>query len=153
MAKSMTDVKNLEVARRLGDAYDKLEDAPAKNHGQLGWIVDRVSEKTGETVARETARKWLSGESRPRKQYMEALADILGVSSGWLDFGVPGQEAKPITDKAHASKPVQVTGPEPVDEQTAIKISRSDLKKLEAIGKGLFTPSEIISRLLNNLDG
>ena len=145
-------VKNhLDIARRLGESFDLLQDAPTKNHGQLGWIVDRVSERTGETVAQETVRKWLSGESRPLKKYMEALADILGVSSGWLDYGIIGQDVKEISQTQEPSKPAQISRPAPGIDQMTIKISRGDLKKLEEIGKGLFTPSEIISRLLNNL--
>ena len=57
--------KHSDFARRLSETYDKHPSAPPKNYGQLGWIVEHVSERTGEKVAPETARKWLAGSHSP----------------------------------------------------------------------------------------
>lgn len=143
--------KHSDFARRLSETYDKHPSAPPKNYGQLGWIVEHVSERTGEKVAPETARKWLAGESFPRSRAMEALADLLGIKSGWLAYG-DGEQKNGKFDVEASTKQNSSEGRGAISEESVtISISKRDFERLKAIGQGLFTAPEIIRRLLDNL--
>jgi transcriptional regulator with XRE-family HTH domain len=75
---------------RLAEACEKHAKCPS-GHGRLAWIRREFNEQTGDTVTLETVRKWMSGESWPRRSKMDQLAEILGVTRIWLESGHEAQ--------------------------------------------------------------
>ncbi len=62
-------------------------------------------------VSAETARSWEAGESFPRKPALRRLADYLGVTSAWIEYGIEPREAtsprehfKPTVKEQSATK-------------------------------------------------
>lgn len=80
-------VPHPEFARRMQAACDGNPRVPLPNHGRLGWFVDEIEKKSGDTVTIETVRKWFAGETIPRKQMMLNLASVLDVDHAWLAVG------------------------------------------------------------------
>lgn len=79
-----------EFARRLEYACDNMgETVPPYNYGRLPWFVKQFKAKNI-TVSRESVRKWMAGEARPRPDKVRLLADILKVDVSWLEHGSSG---------------------------------------------------------------
>lgn len=81
-------IRDLAFARRLEQACDANFHCPEVNKGRLTWIRNEMAKKIGRTFPLQTVSRWISGESKPRHEKMKMLADILGVDSHWLYFGV-----------------------------------------------------------------
>ena len=71
---------------RLELACDNSPHCPDPNHGRMGWLQAELK-KRGHEVSRESVKRWLHGETRPREEKSDALADILGVDHTWLFVG------------------------------------------------------------------
>lgn len=71
--------KGALFAARLKSA---LRTAGIQEHGSSAFL----GRLTGTTT--KAANKWVNGESRPRKENLEAIADRLGVRAEWLEYGV-----------------------------------------------------------------
>lgn len=81
---------DLEFARRLSSACEENDSVPAKGRGRLTYFQRVMG------VSKETARKWLIGDSRPRQETIQQLASLLNVDENWLALGTapvgtPGQ--------------------------------------------------------------
>lgn len=74
-------------ARRFEEACSLSEHVPEFNDGRLRYIQEELA-KHGISVSRETVRKWSAGETRPRRDKMRALAQILRVDEAWFAMGV-----------------------------------------------------------------
>ena len=81
-------IKDPEFAARMQQACDGKPDVPPANYGRLGWFVEQLEKKYGEHSTIETVRRWLSGESRPRRHKIMHLAEILKVDPVWLEAGL-----------------------------------------------------------------
>jgi transcriptional regulator with XRE-family HTH domain len=81
-----------QFARRLSQALDAHPRCP-EEYGRLTWVKRELAhQKIDVTI--ETVRKWLSGETMPRRPKMAALAKVLMVDETWLAMGVhPANEA------------------------------------------------------------
>ncbi len=77
---------NPDIAQRMKQACDGNPNVPPPNYGRLGWLQQRFEEQ-GISISTETARRWFSGEVRPREKYMKVLAQILKVDYAWLSVG------------------------------------------------------------------
>lgn len=75
-----------EFAARLEQAFDTSPLIPPYNFGRLAYVQDRLKEQ-GIVTSRETVRKWLAGEARPRHTKLAALAKVLQADEAWLAFG------------------------------------------------------------------
>jgi hypothetical protein len=80
-------VHHPEFAQRFRQACDSNPLVPAPNYGRLQWIVDQLDKRFDVQVTPESVRKWLYGETLPRKQAMSALAAITGQDEAWLALG------------------------------------------------------------------
>lgn len=74
-------------ALRMAQACDGNPLVPAPNYGRLQWFIDNLKLRFNLTVSHETVRRWLNGESIPRRKYMPFVAELLGVDEVWLTFG------------------------------------------------------------------
>ena len=84
-------------AKRLADATAVVH---PKRHGRQQYILERLAER-GISVSSETISKWFKGVARPNKDdKLEPLAQILGVSSGWLLLGKGPQKTVSSTHRA-----------------------------------------------------
>jgi len=72
-------------AKRLDSALDNHPRCPS-GYGRNTWLQRELTHKNVE-VSLETIRKWLSGETMPRRARMAALAQILHVDETWLAMG------------------------------------------------------------------
>ena len=82
-----------EMSKRFEKALDNHEHIPPQNFGRLAYIKDQLFKFFQIEVSRETVRKWLAGESRPRPDKMKALAQILKVDEAWLSLGINPSES------------------------------------------------------------
>jgi hypothetical protein len=71
-------------AKRLTLACDNHRECPPLHKGRLVWIVDQLRKRFGVDISTETARKWCSGDTRPRPSRMSLLAELLLVDEAWL---------------------------------------------------------------------
>lgn len=81
-------IRERTLPQRLNEACDLHPHVPPYNYGRLTWIQEQLLEQHGIEVSTETARKWFSGESRPRPDKMRVLAQMLNVDEAWLSLGV-----------------------------------------------------------------
>lgn len=68
-------------------------------------LADALSSVFDEGISVQTAHKWVSGQSIPRTERVEALAKWLEVSPHWLQYGPDPQGGKKgAPEKAASSK-------------------------------------------------
>lgn len=79
-------IRDPAFAARIEDACDQSPHCPDHNHGRLSWLQEELK-KRGQVVSRESVKRWLHGETRPREEKSNVLADILGVDRTWLFVG------------------------------------------------------------------
>ena len=72
-------------AKRLTQALDRHPACPPA-YGRNSWLIRELAHQRIE-VSLETIRKWLAGETMPRRRKMTALAKILRVDETWLAMG------------------------------------------------------------------
>jgi len=72
-------------AKRLEQALNDHPRCP-EGYGRNTWLMRELTHENV-TVSLETVRKWLSGETMPRRAKMTALAKILHVDETWLAMG------------------------------------------------------------------
>lgn len=107
----MADDKESPRAARMFEAVQGLERRLGRRVtlDELGaWTAER--EGRSDSYAGSVVRRWLKGLSEPRGSAgWQALAEVLGVSAGWLAFGEPAvrqitavQQAR--LDRAEAGK-------------------------------------------------
>lgn len=72
-------------AKRLTQALDRDPVCPPA-YGRNTWLIRELAHQRVE-VTLETIRKWLAGETMPRRRKMTALAKILRVDETWLAMG------------------------------------------------------------------
>lgn len=105
----MKEFMHKDFARRLEQACDGNPGVPQLHRGRLGWFVEHLSQH-GIKVTGETVRKWFIGETRPKPQAMEALAQMLKQDVAWLATGsssvIPAAQTK--ARNAQASGAVNV---------------------------------------------
>lgn len=82
-----TKVKDAGFGRRMDQAADMHPHCPAKFAGRGPWLVQEM-QRRGHRVSTETVSKWFEGESLPKPDKREALAEALGVDTAWLILGV-----------------------------------------------------------------
>ena len=86
--KTVTNViVDREFAARVEQACDTNPLVPPHNSGRLAWFQERLEKDHGVKTSRESVRKWLAGESRPRHKKMAALAKVLKADEAWLSLG------------------------------------------------------------------
>ena len=71
---------------RIEAACDQSPHCPDVNFGRLAWLAAELH-KRGHSVSRESVKRWLHGEVRPRQDKSDAIAEILGVDPVWLFSG------------------------------------------------------------------
>lgn len=81
-------IRDADFAERITSASDAHPDVPTMNRGRLTWVRDQFAERFKMTISVETVRKWYSGESRPRPDKMNLLAQLLEVDEAWLSLGI-----------------------------------------------------------------
>ncbi len=86
-AEETRELDTAAFGRRLSAACDDHCQVPGQHRGRLRWLVEQLAEK-GVKISVETARRWLSGEARPRSAKMGALAEIVQADVSWLALGV-----------------------------------------------------------------
>ena len=99
-------IKDSAFAKRIESAINARPDIPPPNHGRLGWFVQEFSSRYGVRLTPETVRKWLAGISAPRLERRKQLADILGMSEGWLITG----DGSPLDAKERRLRNAEVDG-------------------------------------------
>lgn len=77
----------IAFAARLEQIAEENINVPALNRGRNTWIATRMSERSGSTIAVESVRRWFAGENMPRPAALKILAELLGVSPGYLAMG------------------------------------------------------------------
>lgn len=87
-ATAIRTIADPELAKRFKKALDASDRVPPENFGRLQHIADELRKHFQIDVSRESVRKWIGGESRPRPDKMRALATILKVNEGWLSLGI-----------------------------------------------------------------
>ena len=76
--------------KRFRKAYRKLEDAMEDSgDGRLtrSRIGHMIEDRLGKGRSPNAVSEWWTGKSIPDTPAMAALADVLGVDPGWLEFG------------------------------------------------------------------
>lgn len=93
-----------EFAKRLQQATENNPNFPPLYHG-LYIVVQKMLEKKGLKVVRETIRKWFHGETMPPPGRIEVLAEVLSVDPAWLHWGddVAKTSATRVTQSRDAS--------------------------------------------------
>jgi len=110
--------------RRLSQALDDHPRCP-EGYGRNTWLMHELAH-ANVRVSLETIRKWLVGETMPRRPKMAALAKILQVDETWLAMG---------------NQPVAVSGPE-----KRIKELEKALRRIARI-----TDDERVSAIISDL--
>lgn len=72
-------------AQRLSKALDDHPRCP-EGYGRNTWLMRELAHQSV-NVSLETIRKWLAGETMPRRLRMAALAKTLRVDETWLAMG------------------------------------------------------------------
>lgn len=81
-------IRDPEFAKRLAAACDQNPHCPPMHRGRQVWLIQELKRRYDITVSPETARKWYSGEAKPRPDKTAKLAEILAVDGVWLEMGV-----------------------------------------------------------------
>lgn len=95
-------VRHPEFAKRFQQACDSNPLVPPHNHGRLQWITDQLEKRfgvrgnKGKPLTAESVRKWLYGETLPRKDTMRALAILTGQDEAWLALGTMPELPKKV---------------------------------------------------------
>lgn len=103
MAGPRKGTREKAFARRLDKALSSHPRSPI-GYGRNTWLLRELSHQSIK-VSNETIRKWLAGESMPRRDKMTALAKTLRVDETWLAMGaqpVAGEATETEIDKATA---------------------------------------------------
>lgn len=80
-------------ARRLRRALDL---APRPIRGATDLALQFNLRYSAGPVSKQTAHKWLSGQTIPTVDKINVLAGWMGVSAHWLRFGSPGGTDSPV---------------------------------------------------------
>lgn len=75
-----------KFAERFKEACDNCTYCPPLHQGRQTWLVSQLARRKI-FVSKESVRKWLEGEVRPKQDKCEVLAEILGVNATWLYMG------------------------------------------------------------------
>lgn len=86
MGGERTGTRERAFAKRLTQALDNHDRCP-EAYGRNTWLKRELAHQRIE-VSIETIRKWLSGETMPRRPKMAALAKTLRVDETWLAMGL-----------------------------------------------------------------
>lgn len=95
-------IRHPEFAVRFQQACDSDPLVPEHNHGRLQWIADQLLKRygilgnKGKPLTIESVRKWLAGETLPRKDAMQALAALTGQDEAWLALGTMPELPKKV---------------------------------------------------------
>jgi hypothetical protein len=95
-------IRHPEFAARLQQACDSNPSIPPHNHGRLQYITDQLAKRfgvmgnKGNPLTAESVRKWLYGETLPRKDAMRALAVLTGQDEAWLSIGTVPELPKKV---------------------------------------------------------
>lgn len=84
---------------RMSKTCDDHPRIPPYNNGRLAYIQDQLLKSYDVRASRESIRRWIDGEVRPRgEKAMRALATMLNVDYAWLSLGItpdaPDEEAR-----------------------------------------------------------
>ena len=75
-----------EFIRRLEQACENHPLCPS-SHGRQKWIREKLLEQFGTKVSAEAMSKWFKGETKPRRDKLAEIAEILRVDEAWLYLG------------------------------------------------------------------
>jgi transcriptional regulator with XRE-family HTH domain len=83
-------IRDPEFSRRLEKTLDENPYTHEMHHGRLTWVQRELAKKFGDRgkVSVESVRKWVSGEAKPREDFIAMLAEILEVDTAWLQLGI-----------------------------------------------------------------
>jgi len=87
-ASSTKDQSTKAFAKRLNQACDDSPDIPELGKGRQVVVASLMS------VSQEAARKWFSGDAKPKGDKMSKLATLLRVDEAWLALGVKPELSK-----------------------------------------------------------
>lgn len=135
-SKQKAQVPHGAFAMRLNQVVDESGMVPPFNQGRYTWIKEKLEQRYGIAVTRETVRKWVHGETIPRNEKLRALAGLFDVDEGWLAFGVKSdadlkeRRSEVLPDSGAVSLVaglIQLSGgncalPEPGDENAFVDI-------------------------------
>lgn len=128
--KSNLSFNTSTFAGRFNLACDEHPHCPPVNKGRLGWISRSFEDESGYSVTIESARKWLSGGSPPRRDKIPVLANILNVSPVWLEMGPnhapKDKRASAQRENGHSEEP-QLKAGKPWEEAVTKVIIRAGL--------------------------
>lgn len=72
---------------RLNVACNNNPNVPPMYGGRYEWIVDQLNKRFRINLTKQSVGKWFVGENMPTPTKCEALAEVLGVDAGWLQYG------------------------------------------------------------------
>lgn len=114
------------LAARMFDALNSLERRLRRSIAldEMGRMVAEAEGRPDDPYAPSVVSRWLRGVSEPRQRATwRALAQVLGVSAGWLAFGDEGsapaegapenEERPPVVRKPLPMRKVDVDSPRP----------------------------------------
>lgn len=84
---SAKEVRYPGFAERFQLACDGDVNVPPNNFGRLTWISNQLKERYGVNATPESVRRWSTGLAQPRREKLNALAQLMGVDPSWLAFG------------------------------------------------------------------
>lgn len=81
-------IRDPEFGKRLSQACDANFHCPPMHKGRLTWVAAELASRFKEKVSVESVRKWLAGETKPRRNKSAMLAELLSVDAVWLYMGI-----------------------------------------------------------------
>ncbi|SMD12110.1 hypothetical protein SAMN06297251_13117 [Fulvimarina manganoxydans] len=87
-----------DFAKRLNIAADSSDRCPPLHRGRYEWLIAELNNRYDIGITKETARKWFSGEARPRANKASQVAEVFQVDSTWLLHGI-GPHDDPADEK------------------------------------------------------
>lgn len=81
------DYPYAEFGKRLKTASDSSPHVPEHNYGRLRWFAENLQSRFQIKRTEECVRKWFYGKTFPRKNSINALAELLQVDVSWLSDG------------------------------------------------------------------
>ncbi len=96
-------IRDKAFAKRLEEACYQNKSCPTEGRGKQKWLYDGLMERFGTSVSPEAARKWFSGESRPRPKIMKQIAILLDVDESWLSLGIVPDQTPVERQKRNAT--------------------------------------------------
>lgn len=89
-------IRDKGFAKRLEIACENNPNCPTDEYrGKQKWIYDNLESRYGVRVSPEAVRKWFAGETQPRRDVLNLIAQILEVDPAWLSLGITPEDKTP----------------------------------------------------------